>query len=363
MVDPEWMRWAEGEFQGLALGHKWRTARWFKMAAAAAAMPSGRITECFQAPKDRQAAYKLLEGGSLRPGPQVSASAQAALSRATGPYVVAPIDQCTLSVSASNSAKSFGRIGRSSLHCFGAESMHSVALSSTGVPLGLLAQTLWARTSAPRAKTQSTRHLPLAMKETRFWVEVATTAYQAWLEHGLEAPLWFQLDAGGDAREVLSNLFALRDCWVTVRCRKDRRVTWPEKEMLGQTLARLEPNGRMKLSVTAGPGRQARRAVLEVRWTPVTLRLKHPWTKKVEEVQCYAVSTKETETCPEGEEPLSWVLLTTKPVHSFEEAKEVVRVYALRWRIEEVHRTWKTGCGVEESGLSFKAFQWGGPHR
>jgi len=361
MVDLELMQWAEGEFAGLELGHKWRTARWLKMAAGALANPSGRITECFKVSAERQAAYKLLEGDSLRLKQLVASAARAALCRSTGPYVVAPIDQCTLSLSAANAAKSFGRSGRSKHHRFGAESMHSIALSSTGVPLGLLAQTLWARTSAPRQKTQSTRLLPLAQKETRHWVEVATNAHQAWLEHGLAAPLWFQLDAGGDAREVLSQLFAFRDSWVTVRCRQDRRVTWPEKEMLGQTLARQTASGRMKLAVSAGPMRQARTAVLEVRWTPVLLRLKHPWTGTVKEVQCYAVSTQETETCPLGEEPLSWVLLTTKPVSSFEAAKEVVKAYALRWRIEEVHRTWKTGGGVEESGLSFKAFQvWAG---
>ncbi len=46
-------------------------------------------------------------------------------------------------------------------------------------------------------------------------------------------------------------------------------------------------------------------------------------------------------------EALRWVLLTTEPVGSAEEARQVVRYYELRWRIEDYHKAWKSGVGVE----------------
>jgi hypothetical protein len=46
-------------------------------------------------------------------------------------------------------------------------------------------------------------------------------------------------------------------------------------------------------------------------------------------------------------EPLRWVLLTTEAVSSAEEARQVVRYYELRWRIEDYHKAWKSGVGVE----------------
>jgi hypothetical protein len=63
-----------------------------------------------------------------------------------------------------------------------------------------------------------------------------------------------------------------------------------------------------------------------------------------------------------GQKRIEWTLLTTHPVESFEAAKEVVQSYMYRWRIEEFHKTWKSGgCDIEASQLrSFDAFRrWG----
>ena len=349
-------RWVRDEFASLSLGHRWRNERWSRMALAAAARPSGRITECFSDPAERQAAYKLLESGAVRPCEVVRSAARAALRRATGRYVVVPVDQCTLSLSAATTTKGFGRLSVSEKK-FGAESMHAIGLDADGVPLGLLAQQLWARTGPRRSRHRPTTSLPLQCKESRYWVQVAEDAHQAWRDAGLEAPLWFQLDAGGDGRQVLERLFALEDAYVTVRCRRDRRVSWPEDDFLSGALQRVTPVGRIQVRVQDPRRRQVRVATLEVRATTVGLRLKNKLTKKVSELRCQVVATREVGTCPKGEEPIEWVLLTTWPASSFESACEVVRAYALRWRIEEVHRTWKTGGKVESSGLSFASFQ------
>jgi hypothetical protein len=55
---------------------------------------------------------------------------------------------------------------------------------------------------------------------------------------------------------------------------------------------------------------------------------------------------------PEGEDPISWILLTTLPVNSLEEAQEVIQIYLARWSIEVFFHILKTGCKIEE--LQFK---------
>ena len=50
---------------------------------------------------------------------------------------------------------------------------------------------------------------------------------------------------------------------------------------------------------------------------------------------------------PPDVEPLRWVLLTTEPVANAKAARQVVRYYELRWRIEDYHKAWKSGVGVE----------------
>ena len=53
---------------------------------------------------------------------------------------------------------------------------------------------------------------------------------------------------------------------------------------------------------------------------------------------------------PKGVTPLLWRLTTTLPVGSLSEACEVVRLYRLRWRIEETFRTMKKdGLRLEET--------------
>ena len=56
---------------------------------------------------------------------------------------------------------------------------------------------------------------------------------------------------------------------------------------------------------------------------------------------------------PAGVEPLAWWLLTTLSVATKAEALEVVRLYRLRWRIEEVFRSLKTdGLDLEASQVT-----------
>src|SRR5699024_8413664 len=49
--------------------------------------------------------------------------------------------------------------------------------------------------------------------------------------------------------------------------------------------------------------------------------------------------------------PLCWRLLTSEPIEDLEAVLRVVRDYELRWRIEEYHRAWKSGVGVERQRL------------
>ena len=57
---------------------------------------------------------------------------------------------------------------------------------------------------------------------------------------------------------------------------------------------------------------------------------------------------------PKGVEPIEWILLTSLPVESFEDAWRVLRYYEKRWLIEEWHKALKTGCRMEHRQLKTK---------
>jgi len=90
-------------------------------------------------------------------------------------------------------------------------------------------------------------------------------------------------------------------------------------------------------------------ARLDVRFARVNLqppKIKH----QLSTLTLWAVLVQEVE-APPGIDPVSWMLLTTCPVESFEAACEKLRWYTLRWGIEVYHRTLKTGCQIEERQL------------
>ena len=57
------------------------------------------------------------------------------------------------------------------------------------------------------------------------------------------------------------------------------------------------------------------------------------------------------EQAPEGEEPLEWILLTSVPTTTLEQAWEHVDWYGYRWLVEDYHQCLKSGCRIEERQL------------
>lgn len=93
-------------------------------------------------------------------------------------------------------------------------------------------------------------------------------------------------------------------------------------------------------------GRKAREAKLLLR--SATVELLAPAGRSVAQgsLSVNVVLAEELD-APAQAEPLRWVLLTTEAVRSAEQARQVVRYYELRWRIEDYHKAWKSGVGVE----------------
>ena len=112
---------------------------------------------------------------------------------------------------------------------------------------------------------------------------------------------------------------------------------------MGQQSARRPSRGQ--------PGkvrREQRTAAVELRWMPLELPVpvKATHLKGESPVKLNAVHVLEPSP-PAGLEAVEWLLLTTLPVDSFEQAEQVIERYRLRWRIEDWHRVLKSGCKVE----------------
>ena len=115
--------------------------------------------------------------------------------------------------------------------------------------------------------------------------------------------------------------------------------------------AALGARGELVVPVRAKPGQKARQARL--RLSAGTVRLARPRNgaerDDPESLTLNVVETVEIAP-PKGVTALHWRLYTTLAVDSAEAAAEVVRLYRLRWRIEEVFRVLKSdGLKLEDT--------------
>ena len=92
--------------------------------------------------------------------------------------------------------------------------------------------------------------------------------------------------------------------------------------------------------------RAERKVHLQVHAAQVTLR--PPWRqdRRLPPVTVNAVLVREPK-APAGELPIEWILVTTLPIDSIEQVQKIVQYYCVRWNIEILFRTLKSGCRIE----------------
>lgn len=349
MADPK--DWSHRMFGRASLGDPRNTRRLCAMAANAARSPGGRVTQVFREDAARQGAYRLLQNDAVRTH-RVSEAMSAGTVRTCveaglQKFYVAG-DGSSIRVADAGDRKGTGRIG-SKGKARGFEVMSGLAMAPDGTPVGLCAQTFWAR-RGPRARER--RHArPVPLRETRYWIEmmedVVATTRAANAEASTRCRPHFLFDRGADAWVVLRRAVELREhADVTVRAAQNRRVVHPYARRLRERLMRSPALCSYALEVPGSPARAARRAHLEVHACEVTLELRGG------PVTLSAVLAREFDTTPKGEKVIDWLLLTTQRVSTAAEALGVIDGYSLRWRVEEFHKAWKSSvCHVEDTQL------------
>jgi Transposase DNA-binding/Transposase DDE domain len=343
--------WASREFGHAEMPDARLRRRLVWIAAVAAARPAGCVTGVFAAGAQRQGAYDFLENERVEGQAVAEATYRATARRASErPYVFVAVDGSSLNLTDHKGDKGFGGVGATEQGAKGLKVISAYAVSPQGVPLGALDQQWWAR--EPRKKRHKSQTRKLDEKETRYWLR-AFEASEAMLgEHGQGCRPWFVADRETDNVHMLERLTTMGALF-TVRSSWNRRVEGAEGAgLLLDELRVLVPLHVFELKVAGGPKRTARRARMELRATAVTLVLRDKRTNGKSRVSCSVVETREVGTVPPGEKPLEWRLLTSYPVRSAADAVLVVRSYVQRWKVEEFHKTWKSGaCNVERNQL------------
>ena len=246
--------------------------------------------------------------------------------------------------------------------------MHSLyAVSEDGLPLGLWDVGMIVRDDDTFRNAANRKKRPIEEKESWRWVD----GYLKTLELARRLPsceVFSISDREGDIFEVYQAWQRAaggpRAEWI-IRAKQDRVLLGIEDDdpaKLFAALAAAPVLGGIEFGMGSRKGtkkvkgqsvstfRSARTVRQVVRAMKITPRPPERKGGKLEEVSFWAILAEETDP-PEGEEPIRWLLLTSKEVTTLEEARRIINLYLRRWDIEVFHRVLKTGCRVESIQL------------
>lgn len=211
----------------------------------------------------------------------------------------------------------------------------------TEAVVGLVDAAIWTRRPGRAA---ARRGRPLEDKESERWLS------------GCQAAVSVLSDARvtmvSDRESDIYLLFARRPerLDLIVRAAQDRKLA--DGGHLFAALAEAQALSRNNVRVAPrGPGDKGRIAHVELRAARVLIA--RPLTACRQDVpatiELTLVEAREVD-APAGTTPLLWRLLTTYAVTTAEQADEVVQLYRLRWRIEQVFRALKSdGLALDDS--------------
>lgn len=213
--------------------------------------------------------------------------------------------------------------------------------AADGTALGIVAGRVWTR--GPD-KVSPRRQRAIEDKESMRWIETGAAAKAAL---GEARQVTLIADRESDIYEEWAALPGARFALLTRACR-DRNLAgggrlfdvaagWPEAE-------------RFEIDLVARKARAARRATLALKYGTVEVcRPLHCTTPGMPETLSLRLVEVEEIAPPPGAVAIHWRLLTTHPVASLAEARQIVAWYRQRWRIEEYFRVLKRS-GIDLEG-------------
>lgn len=347
-------KWAFEQFAAADFGDRRRRKRAVSMLQRAVASPAGRLSAVFKQNAELQGAYDFVQGVVCPAAIMHSIAAATCTQLGSAARTFAVVDGTSLSLTDRAGKKGFGAIGARRLPTRGLKVVDVMAVSEDGVPVGLLDLHWWAR----GAKSPKSRFIRRSrgLTETGHWVAAIEAAAQRMESFAPGCSPCFVIDREGDNAEILFAVSRRPGSRYIVRAAQNRPVhsTKGRRRKLRSHLAAQPIIGTRVVNVPAGPGRSARLATLNLRAARVVLDLPDRNTNRRVHLETNVVWAVERRP-PRSEKPLDWMLLTSEAIDTADDIADVLDGYCFRWRIEDFHRTWKSGaCNVEDTQLRAK---------
>lgn len=344
-VDPA--AWAFTQFATAKLGDRRRTQRLVTLAAQIAGDPSSSLPKQTAQWSDLKSAYRLLD----RPEATFEVIAdphwQLTTEQAKGGRFLILDDTTEIDFGPTRQVAGLGPVGSGVGRGYLLHSGLMVTPHDEWI-VGLANQILFHRQPAPKNETRAQRRA--RDRESAVWWRLIER-----IGPPPEQTQWIHvMDRGADDFEVHCRARRIGVDWIGRVKSRNRKVQDEAgtEGTLSDILARAATAGGYTLPLRARPRQPARRAKIEVSFAAVTVVVPRQPAASLKALEPrpiaqWAVWAREVDPPAGLKEPIDWLLLTSLPVRTLEEAMEVIGYYEKRWLIEEWHKALKTGCQVE----------------
>lgn len=362
--------WSEEEFSSVNLGDKRLNSKLIKLCDRLSDAPESPINQACEDWSETKSAYRFFQNEKVKPSEILATHRQKTAQRADAYGTVLAIqDTSYFNYTSHPKTEGLGEISMKKgknvkeIYAHGLAMHACLAVTTQGLPLGLLSQKISARESrSTRGKKSNRDRVPIEEKESFRWLE----------------SLRDTVGVMGDCRAVtvcdrecdIYDFFKCSnelDAPVLVRATSNRTINrasrYAQKDVIKlwdymmscPSAGSYEIDIPHKSKTKHNSERFARSAVVTVRFGTFQLNAprNHPkqMIEQLPDIEMNAIYVLE-ENPPAGEDAVEWMLLTNLEVSSFEEACEKVRWYSLRWRIEMFFKVLKSGFRVEACRLA-----------
>ena len=355
--------WIARQYRTVALPDARLEKRMLTVAQTLAAKPHDSINQACDNWAGAKGAYRFVENNAVTPDALIQPLTDAAARDAAAHGAVISVQDTTaLSFPRARQAKGLGPINDSP-DARGMLVHPALALRLDGAPLGLLDLQHWCRdpiahdpnapddAAAPARKASR----PIEDKESAKWLRGIVAARQAIannIDQAQRPRLIHVFDREGDIYEVFDLVTANGDGAV-IRSSQNRRVTTDDGRgaLAHDAVAAAPLLGIASLEVPRKHGQARRQATVEIRACQLTLTpppRHRAQAKPRRSLALSLVEVVEIDAARGVKEPLHWLLWTTDPVTTLAQAIEIVRLYKLRWKIEDFNLVLKSGCRIED---------------
>lgn len=353
--------WAEATFGAVQLGDPRRNRRAVAIAHALATDTGASLSKQLHDGAALEATYRFLHSGHGSYEELLRPHVQATQHDCREQREVLLI-QDTTEVDYQHHPKTsgLGPIGNGSHHGFLLQTVLAVVPQSRQV-LGIAHQEPFLRQPVPPKETKQQR---LSQeRESQVWER----SVQA-LGSPPEGVRWVHV--GDRYSDIFAFLRVCREmnCDFVIRAAQDRCVDLvveqaetpvpprshhsarpsPPAQHLFEVVERWSAQASSTVEIAASQKHKARTATVSLSWQP--LRLLPPRTHETKgwhPLVVWVIHVWEPEP-PEGVEALEWVLLSSVPTQTLQDAQERVDWYRARWMVEDFHQGLKTGCQIEQ---------------